>query len=61
MLAERRGGQVDLVPGGSNRAVTSANRLEYVNRVAKHHLVDGVKVISLFSIVFKCLGDSRLG
>ncbi|CAN0517915.1 unnamed protein product, partial [Ectocarpus sp. 12 AP-2014] len=35
--------QVDLVPGGSRRAVTSANRLEYVNRVAKHHLVDGVK------------------
>lgn len=36
--------QVELVPGGSRRAVTSANRLEYVNRVAKHHLVDGVKV-----------------
>ncbi|CAM9198671.1 unnamed protein product [Scytosiphon promiscuus] len=35
--------QVDLIPGGSRRAVTSANRLEYVNRVAKHHLVDGVK------------------
>ncbi|CAN0375289.1 unnamed protein product, partial [Ectocarpus fasciculatus] len=34
---------VDLIPGGSRRAVTSANRLEYVNRVAKHHLVDGVK------------------
>ncbi|CAN0558613.1 unnamed protein product, partial [Laminaria digitata] len=40
---------VDLIPGGSRRSVTSANRLEYVNRVAKHHLVDGVKVRSTTS------------
>lgn len=36
--------QIELIPGGSRRAVTSANRLEYVNRVAKYHLVDSLKV-----------------
>ncbi|CAM9253705.1 unnamed protein product, partial [Discosporangium mesarthrocarpum] len=35
--------QVELVPGGARRSVTQGNRLEYVNRVAKHHLVDRLK------------------
>jgi HECT-domain (ubiquitin-transferase) len=34
--------EVELVPRGASRTVTSRNRLEYVNRVAKHHLVDNV-------------------
>ncbi len=32
--------EVELLPGGSTKAVTGKNRLEYVNRVAKYMLID---------------------
>ncbi len=32
--------EIELLPGGSTKAVTRKNRLEYVNRVAKYMLID---------------------
>ncbi len=32
--------EIELLPGGSTKAVTGKNRLEYVNRVAKYMLID---------------------
>ena len=35
--------EVDLVPGGSGLAVTSANRIRYINAVAKYYVIDRVR------------------
>ncbi len=35
--------EVDLVPGGSNLGVTSANRYRYVSLVAKYYLHDRLR------------------